>query len=108
MARKLSRRQLLRSTTAAGAGIFLGARPIRLAKAAAKITIGTEAGSPYDAFYRKHAAEFTKATGIDVGFNAIPHDSIRQQFVQDALSGGMALNPTSIPVALVNSAACFL
>ena len=32
-------------------------------------------------------AEFTKATGIDVGFNAIPHDSIRQQFVQDALSG---------------------
>ena len=31
--------------------------------------------------------EFTKATGIDVGFNAIPHDSIRQQFVQDALSG---------------------
>ena len=46
-----------------------------------------EAGSPYDKFYGEHAAEFTKATGVDVAFNAIPHDSIRQQFAQDALSG---------------------
>jgi multiple sugar transport system substrate-binding protein len=82
-----NRRQFLTTTAAAGTGLYLGVRPIGVAKAAAKITIGTEAGSPYDAFYRKHAAEFTKATGIDVGFNAIPHDSIRQQFVQDALSG---------------------
>ncbi len=87
MARTLDRRQFLTTTAATGAGLYLGTRPIRRARAASKITIGTEAGSPYDAFYRKHAAEFTKATGIDVGFNAIPHDRIRQQFVQDALSG---------------------
>jgi multiple sugar transport system substrate-binding protein len=87
MARTLNRRHFLTTTAAAGAGLYLGTRPIHGARAATKITIGTEAGSPYDAFYRKHAAEFTQATGIDVGFNAIPHDSIRQQFVQDALSG---------------------
>lgn len=85
---KSTRRSFLTGTTAAGAGLFLGARPLRHARAAGgKITVGTEAGSPYDAFYKKHAAEFTKATGVEVEFNAIPHDSIRQQFVQDALSG---------------------
>lgn len=52
------------------------------------ITVGTEAGSPYDSFYRDHAAEFTSATGAEVEFIAIPHDNIRQTFVQDALAGG--------------------
>ena len=46
-----------------------------------------EAGSPYDTFYKKHAAEFTKASGVEVEFISIPHDNIRQQFVLDALSG---------------------
>ena len=88
MKKYVSRRQFLTGTAAAGAGLYLGARPLRFARAAGdKITIGTEAGSPYDTFYKKHAAEFTKATGVDVAFNAIPHDNIRQQFVQDALSG---------------------
>ena len=88
MSMKVSRRQLLKGTAAAGAGLALGAYPLKYARAAGgKITIGTEAGSPYDTFYKKHAAEFTKATGVEVEFNAIPHDSIRQQFVQDALSG---------------------
>ncbi|HZP20742.1 MAG TPA: sugar ABC transporter substrate-binding protein [Bauldia sp.] len=88
MGTKLSRRRFLTTTAAAGAGLYLGARPLRYARAAGgKITIGTEAGSPYDTFYKKHAAEFTKATGVEVTFNAIPHDNIRQQFVQDALSG---------------------
>lgn len=85
---KSTRRAFLSGTAAAGTGLFLGAKPLRYARAAAdKITVGTEAGSPYDTFYKKHAAEFTKATGVGVEFNAIPHDSIRQQFVQDALSG---------------------
>ena len=46
-----------------------------------------EAGSPYDTFYKKHAAEFTKASGVEIEFISIPHDNIRQQFVLDALSG---------------------
>ena len=88
MKKKVSRRQFLTGTAAAGAGLYLGARPLRHANAASgKIVVGTEAGSPYDTFYRNHAAEFTAATGVEVEFNAIPHDNIRQQFVQDALSG---------------------
>ena len=75
MSMKVSRRQLLKGTAAAGAGLALGAYPLKYARAAGgKITIGTEAGSPYDTFYKKHAAEFTKATGVEVEFNAIPHD----------------------------------
>ena len=46
-----------------------------------------EAGSPYDTFYKTHAAEFTAASGVEVEFISIPHDNIRQQFVLDALSG---------------------
>lgn len=88
MRRKVSRRQFLAGTAAASAGLYFGATPLRYARAASgKIVVGTEAGSPYDTFYRKHAAEFTAATGVEVEFNAIPHDNIRQQFVQDALSG---------------------
>lgn len=88
MKKRVSRRQFLTGTAAAGAGLYLGAPPLRYANAASgKIVVGTEAGSPYDTFYRNHAAEFTAATGVEVEFNAIPHDNIRQQFVQDALSG---------------------
>ena len=88
MSMKVSRRQLLKGTAAAGAGLALGAYPLKYARAAGgKITIGMEAGSPYDTFYKKHAAEFTKATGVEVEFISIPHDNIRQQFVHDALSG---------------------
>lgn len=88
MKKRVSRRQFLTGTAAAATGLYLGARPLRHASAASgKIVVGTEAGSPYDTFYKAHAAEFTAATGVEVEFNAIPHDNIRQQFVQDALSG---------------------
>ena len=86
MKRQMRRRDIL-TWGAASAAFAIAAPALRRAHAASgKITIGTEAGSPYDTFYRKHAPEFTKATGVAVAFNAIPHDSIRQQFVQDALS----------------------
>lgn len=55
--------------------------------ATGKIVVGMEAGSPYDTFYRAHAPEFTAASGVEVEFQSIPHDNIRQQFVLDALSG---------------------
>ena len=85
---KLTRRQMLKASAAAGAALALPAPFIGRSRAASgKITIGMEAGSPYDTFYRNHVAEFTEATGVEVTFNAIPHDNIRQQFVQDALSG---------------------
>jgi ABC-type glycerol-3-phosphate transport system substrate-binding protein len=86
MKRNINRRTFL-SGAAVGA-TFAVASPavLRAYAAGGEITIGTEAGSPYDTFYRKHVQEFTAATGVVVKFNAIPHDSIRQQFVQDALS----------------------
>jgi ABC-type glycerol-3-phosphate transport system substrate-binding protein len=87
MATRLDRRKFLKTTGAVGAGLMLGATPLRIARAEGKITVGMEAGSPYDTFYRNHAAEFTTATGVAVEFVSIPHDNIRQQFVQDALSG---------------------
>ena len=67
-------------------GLAFGAVPLRLARAEGKIVVGVEAGSPYETFYAKHAPEFTKATGVAVEFISIPHDNIRQQFVQDALA----------------------
>lgn len=83
-----SRRRVLKASAATGLALTLPAPFISRASAAGKITIGMEAGSPYDTFYRAHAGEFTAATGVDVEFNSIPHDSIRQVFVQDALAGG--------------------
>jgi multiple sugar transport system substrate-binding protein len=86
MKRNINRRTFL-SGAAAGATLAVASPAVRRAYAAGgEITIGTEAGSLYDIFYRKHAQEFTAATGVAVKFNAIPHDSIRQLFVQDALS----------------------
>ena len=51
MANRLNRRTFLTGTAAAGAGLYLGARPIRRANAAGKITVGVEAGSPYEKFW---------------------------------------------------------
>ncbi len=86
MSLKVSRRKFLAGSAAAGAGLAFGAVPLRLARAEGKIVVGVEAGSPYETFYAKHAPEFTKATGVAVEFISIPHDNIRQQFVQDALA----------------------
>jgi multiple sugar transport system substrate-binding protein len=79
----------LKASAASGLSLALPAPFVSRGFAAGgRITIGMEAGSPYDTFYRAHAAEFTAASGVEVAFNSIPHDSIRQVFVQDALSGG--------------------
>jgi multiple sugar transport system substrate-binding protein len=51
------------------------------------ITVGVEAGSPWEAFYKKHAPEFTEETGIEVEILAVPHANMRQQFLSDAVSG---------------------
>jgi ABC-type glycerol-3-phosphate transport system substrate-binding protein len=52
------------------------------------ITIGVEAGSPWETYYGEKAAEFTEETGIEVEFQAIPHANMRQQFLSDAVAGG--------------------
>src|SRR5262245_1384171 len=83
----INRRRLIKATATVAAAASLPMPFIRRSFAASgKIVAGMEAGSPYDAFYKKHAAEFTKAAGVEVEFISIPHDNIRQQFVLDALS----------------------
>jgi ABC-type glycerol-3-phosphate transport system substrate-binding protein len=54
---------------------------------AQKITVGVEAGSPWETFYGEAAAEFTEQTGISVEFTSIPHANMREQFLSDAVSG---------------------
>lgn len=51
------------------------------------ITIGMEAGSPYETFYKARAQQFTQQTGIKVKILGVPHDNMQQQFLSDALSG---------------------
>src|SRR5215213_6925961 len=84
-----TRRGVLRGTAATALGLSLPMPFISRGYAAAgKIVVGMEAGSPYDTYYRGRAQAFTDASGVTIEFQAIPHDNIRQQFVQDALSGG--------------------
>ena len=82
-----TRRSILKSSAA---GMMAASLPMpfisRAMAASGKIVVGMEAGSPYDTFYKKHAPEFTAASGVTVEFISIPHDNIRQQFVLDALS----------------------
>ncbi len=54
------------------------------------ITVGMEAGSPHEAFYKKAAADFTEETGIKVQILGVPHDNMHQQFLSDAIAGGTA------------------
>ena len=54
------------------------------------ITVGVESGSPWQTFYGKMAADFTKQTGVNVKFQPVPHDSMQQQFLSDATSGAGA------------------
>jgi ABC-type glycerol-3-phosphate transport system substrate-binding protein len=60
------------------------------------ITIGMEAGSPHETFYKEHAAEFTKETGIKVEILGVPHDNMHQQFLSDAISGGGAYDVLTV------------
>jgi ABC-type glycerol-3-phosphate transport system substrate-binding protein len=85
---KWTRRGVLKSGTALTLGAALPMPFIsKTLGASGKITVGMEAGSPYDTFYRAHAPEFTAAAGVEVEFQSIPHDNIRQQFVLDSMSG---------------------
>lgn len=52
-----------------------------------KITVGVEAGSPWETFFKEQAVDFTEETGIEVEFQAVPHASMRQQFLSDAVAG---------------------
>jgi multiple sugar transport system substrate-binding protein len=89
MTTKIKRRSVLKAGAAGAAGLGLSMPFVSRAFGQnGSITIGMEAGSPYDTFYRNHAAEFTADTGVSVEFVSIPHDNIRQTFVQDALAGG--------------------
>jgi ABC-type glycerol-3-phosphate transport system substrate-binding protein len=54
------------------------------------ITIGVEAGSPWEAYYGKAASKFTEETGVTVKLQSIPHDNMHQQFLSDAVSGAGA------------------
>jgi multiple sugar transport system substrate-binding protein len=51
------------------------------------ITIGVEAGSPWETFYGQIAPDFTQETGIEVKFLPVPHANMHQQFLSDAVSG---------------------
>lgn len=54
------------------------------------ITVGMEAGSPHETFYRAAAADFTAETGVEVEILGVPHDNMHQQFLSDAISGAGA------------------
>lgn len=56
-------------------------------EAGGSITIGVEAGSPWETYYGEKAAEFTQETGIEVEFQSIPHANMRQQFLSDGVAG---------------------
>src|SRR4051794_29637000 len=54
------------------------------------ITVGIEAGSPQGQFFQQEGPAFTKATGINVKFLAVPHDNMHQKFLTDAVSASGA------------------
>ena len=51
-----------------------------------EITVGVEAGGPYTEFYKDIVDEFTQKTGVKVNFIEIPHDSMHQRFLTEAMS----------------------
>src|SRR5947209_7819298 len=55
------------------------------------ITVGAEAGSPYTAFYKSIAPEFTTQTGIKVNFLEVPHENMHQRFITEAAAGTGAI-----------------
>ncbi|WOQ69407.1 sugar ABC transporter substrate-binding protein [Microbacterium limosum] len=60
------------------------------------ITVGVEAGSPWETFFKEKAVEFTAETGIEVEFQAIPHANMRQQFLTDAIAGAGSIDVFTI------------
>jgi ABC-type glycerol-3-phosphate transport system substrate-binding protein len=63
---------------------------------ATSITVGMEAGSPHEAFYKEMAAQFTQETGIEVEILGVPHDNMHQQFLSDAIAGGGAYDVLTV------------
>ena len=60
------------------------------------ITVGMEAGSPHETFYKELAKEFTEETGIEVEILGVPHDNMHQQFLSDAISGAGAYDVLTV------------
>jgi ABC-type glycerol-3-phosphate transport system substrate-binding protein len=54
------------------------------------ITVGMEAASPHETFYKQVAADFTEETGIEIEILGVPHANMHQQFLSDAVSGAGA------------------
>jgi ABC-type glycerol-3-phosphate transport system substrate-binding protein len=60
---------------------------------AKSITIGAEAGGPYQLFYKDLAAkQFTPKTGITVNWVDVPHTDMHQKFLTEAASGAGAID----------------
>ena len=71
--------------------IFLVCLPASVVQAT-EITVGVEAGGPYSLFYKDLSKEFTALTGIKVNFLEIPHDSMHQRFLTEAIAGTGAID----------------
>jgi ABC-type glycerol-3-phosphate transport system substrate-binding protein len=57
------------------------------------ITIGAEAGGPYQVFYKELArTQFTPQTGITVNWVDVPHGEMHQKFLTEAASGAGAID----------------
>jgi multiple sugar transport system substrate-binding protein len=57
------------------------------------ITIGAEAGGPYQEFYKELArTQFTPQTGITVNWVDVPHGDMHQKFLTEAASGAGAID----------------
>ncbi|MEA3146829.1 MAG: multiple sugar transport system substrate-binding protein [Verrucomicrobiota bacterium] len=89
MNNQLTRRKFLTAMGGAGltAGLLGTVVPSRAQSAGKSITVGMEAGSPYEKFYKALAPQFTAQTGISVNILGVPHDSMHQQFLLDGLAG---------------------
>lgn len=83
-----TRRKFLTVAGAAGMSTLGSTVPrARAQGATTTITVGIEAGSPNEKFYKALAPKFTAQTGISVNILGTPHESMRQQFLLDAMSG---------------------
>jgi multiple sugar transport system substrate-binding protein len=89
MNNQLTRRKFLTAMGGAGltAGLLGTVVPSRAQNAGKGITVGMEAGSPYEKFYKTLAPQFTAQTGISVNILGVPHDNMHQQFLLDGLAG---------------------
>ena len=82
-----SRRQMLKASAAAGLGLsFSDAVHREVACGGDDHGRGRGRVAVREILRRAGCEAFTEATGVEVAFNSIPHDNIRQQFALDAMS----------------------